>query len=347
MFRRVILGSCIPLFLSMAAAASPPKVVVDIAPVHSLVAQVMAGVGEPDLVIRAGASPLEYSLRPSEAKALSRADVVFWIGEEFTPWLEASLENLASGATKVALLEIPGTTLYDFREGATFEAHDHHDDENGHDDEHAHEEEDHDDEHAHEEDGHDDEHAQKEEHDHEGEDHHDEHGEHDPHAWLDPANAKVWLQAIAGVLSEKDAANAATYRSNATEAIAKLDAQIASIRTQIQKLRDRKFIVFHDAYQYFERRFDIQATGAISIGDASDPSPKRVKEIRDTVAELGIRCVFSEPQFNPQMVRTVFESTEVTTIGVIDPIGADIAIGKNHYHKLLEALVSSIAQCQK
>ncbi|MEM7563287.1 MAG: zinc ABC transporter substrate-binding protein [Pseudomonadota bacterium] len=359
MLRSVILGLCISLLLPMAAAANSPKVAVDIAPVHSLVAQVMAGVGKPDLIIPPGASPHEYTLRPSEAEALSRADVVFWVGEQLTPWLESPIENLASNATKVTLLEVPGVILHDFREGATFEAHDHHGDEDGHDDEHGHDEhghkDEHDDEHAHEDHGHDehghDEHGHKDEHDdeHAHEDHgHDEHhhGEHDPHAWLDPENAKIWVKNIASVLAEEDAANAATYRSNATKAIASLDAQIASIRAETKKLHDIKFIVFHDAYQYFERRFDIQATGAISIADATDPSPKRVKEIRDTVTKLGIHCVFSEPQYNPQMVRTVFENTEVTTIGVMDPLGVDIEVGQDHYPKMLQALVSSITQCQ-
>ncbi len=360
MFRSFLSGSCICLFLPMVAAASPPRVAVDIAPVHSLVAQVMAGVGEPDLVIRPGASPHEYTLRPSEAEALSRADVVFWISEELTPWLESPLENLAGSATRVTLLEVPDITLHDFREGATFEAHDHHgdehahEDEHGHDDDHAHKDEhdehahedEHgdDDKHAHEDEhGHDDEHAHKDEHEHK---HEHAHGEHDPHAWLDPENAKVWIGTIASVLAEADAANAATYRTNAATAIANLDALIASIHTQTENLRDIKFIVFHDAYQYFERRFGVEATGAISIGDASDPSPARVAEIRDTVADLGIRCVFTEPQYNPDMVVSVFEKTQVATIGVMDPLGADIAIGQDHYPKLLEALVSSITQCQ-
>jgi zinc transport system substrate-binding protein len=287
----------------------------------------MEGVGKPDLIIRPGASPHSYSLRPSEAEALSRADVVFWVSPELTPWLESSLMNLAGPANKVELLEIPGTTVHDFREGATFEAHEHHDDE--HEQQHSPDEK-HDGEHG--EDDHADEHH---------------HGEHDPHAWLDPENAKIWLQAISSTLSEVDAANAPTYQRNTASAIADLDALITSIRAQTKNLQGIKFIVFHDAYQYFERRFGVPAAGAISLGDARDPSPARVKEIRDTVSELGIRCVFTEPQYNPEMVRTVFESTQVTTIGVMDPLGADIETGKDHYPKLLKALVSSLNQCQE
>ncbi len=345
MLRSLFLGSFLYLLLPLTAVANPPRVAVDIAPIHSLVAQVMAGVAKPDLIIQPGASPHGYSLRPSEAEALQRADAVFYVGTELTPWLESPLDNLAGSANKVALLEVPGITLHEFREGTTFEAHDHHEDEHGHDDQHAHKDEHgHDDEHEHkEEHGHDDEHAHKDEHGHDDEHHHDEH---DPHAWLDPENAKIWLQAIAAELARMDAANASVYQRNAKTAIADLDALITSTHAQTKNLGDIKFIVFHDAYQYFERRFGVEATGAISLGDASDPSPSRVKEIRDTVSRLGIRCVYTEPQYNPGMVRSVFESTQVTTIGVIDPLGADIETGKAHYPTLLKALVSSLNQCQ-
>ncbi len=392
MLRSLLFGSFLYLLLPLTAVANPPNVAVDIAPVHSLVAQVMAGVGKPDLIIQPGASPHGYSLRPSEAAALQRADVVFWTSAELTPWLESPLDNLAGAANKVELLEIPGITLHAFREGATFEAHDHHDDEHGHHDEdvhkdehghhdkHAHKDEHgHHDEHEHkDEHGHDDKHAQKDEHEHHDEHahkdehgHHDEHGhkdehghddkhahndehddhdghhhgEHDPHAWLDPENAKIWLNAIAAELSRIDSANAAAYQRNAAAAIKELDALITIIEDLSRDLSGIKFIVFHDAYQYFERRFDVQASGAISLGDASDPSPARVKEIRDTVADLGIRCVFTEPQYNPGMVRSVFENTQVTTIGVMDPLGADIKIGEDHYSNLLKALLASLNQC--
>ena len=271
--------------------------------------------------------------------------------------------------------------MHAFREGATFAAHDHGHDDHGHDehghDEHGHDEHAHEDEHGHDDHGehsmldeilaffgfgHDDhghdehghdEHAHEDEHGHDDHAHKDEHGhdehahgEHDPHAWLDPENAKVWLQVIAEELSSVDAPNASTYSENANKAIADLDTLIAEIGEQTKALSDIKFIVFHDAYQYFERRFNVEATGAISIGDASDPSPARVAEIRDTVADLGVRCVFTEPQYNPEMVKSVFEETAVTTIGVMDPLGTDIDLGEDHYTGILKALVSSVNQCR-
>ncbi len=168
MLRRLVYGSCFYLLLSMPAVAEPPYVAVDIAPVHTLVASVMKSVGEPDLIVKPGASPHSYSLSPSEAEALQNADVVFWISEKLTPWLQSSLENLAGSANKVELLETEGSTLHEFREGATFEAHEHDDDEHEQE-EHAKEEKDHTDDNS-------DEYKEEEIH----------HGEHDPHAWLDP-----------------------------------------------------------------------------------------------------------------------------------------------------------------
>ncbi|MGX9416744.1 zinc ABC transporter substrate-binding protein [Vibrio sp. WJH972] len=351
MFKKAVLGVCLSVASASQAYAQVPRVAVDIAPLHSLVAQVMNGVGEPNLLIRPEASPHEYNLRPSEAKALSDANIVFWIGEGLTPWLEKPLETLASGATKIEMMETEGVTLYDFREGATFEAHAHHDEE-GHDDDH------HEDEH-HDEKGHDDDHHEDEHHDEKGHDdhhedeHHDEKGHddhhhegHDPHVWLDPQNAEAWVNTIAKTLSEADSDNAQAYQNNASAAIERLHQLTADIKRQAQELQGAKFIVFHDAYQYFEQRFGLLASGAISISDASDPSPARIAEIRQTVSDLGVTCVFTEPQYNPDMVQTVFEDSTVNTIGVMDPLGANIAIGKEQYSSLLVALISSLEQCK-
>lgn len=336
MLKQALSGIGIALAAASQTYAQVPKVAVDIAPLHSLVTQVMDGVGEPDLLIRPEASPHDYHLRPSEAKALSQADVVFWVGEGLTPWLEKPLSSLASSATKVEMMEVEGTTLYGFREGATFEAHSH--SEEGHEEHHKHE-------HKEREESEESEvHHQHEEHDHDA--HHDHHhGKYDPHAWLDPKNSEVWVEAIAGALSNADAENAPIYTENAKVAISRLRSLSEDIRQQAQSINGIKFIVFHDAYQYFEQRFQLLATGAISISDASKPSPARVSEIRQTVKDLGVTCVFTEPQYNPELVNAVFENSTVNTIGKMDPIGANIAPGKEQYYSLLVAMISSLKQC--
>jgi zinc transport system substrate-binding protein len=349
------LGSLAGLLLSSSALASPPNVAVDISPVHSLVTQVMYGVATPDLLIQPEASPHSYSLRPSEAQALSDADIVFWMSQGLTPWLEKSLDTLSSKAHKVEMIAVKGTIAYAFREGATFEGHDDHDE---------HEDEQHPDDHAEHEEEHQD-HApgwfdqflslfSSDDHDHESEkeehndDHHDEHnheGE-DPHAWLDPLNAKVWVLKIRDVLVAHDPENSSTYQQNAEKALARLDQQIDTINQETQKMNQLQFIVFHDAYQYFERRFGLLAAGSISLGDAQDPSPARVGEIRDLVKKLNITCVFSEPQYNAGLVNSVFAGTSVKTIGIMDPLGANIKVGKDQYEQLLNSMLSSLKQCE-
>ncbi|MDN3648409.1 zinc ABC transporter substrate-binding protein [Reinekea marina] len=283
----------------------------------------MEGVAKPTLLVKPEYTPHEYTMRPSEARALSKADAVFWIGEDLTPWLEKSLDTLTPSAVKVSLLEVEGTTLHAFREGATFEAHAHDDHE-----EHEHEEH-HDDEHEH--------HDDHKEHHHEG---------NDPHAWLDPVNAQVWVREIALTLATIDPVNASTYQANADKTVVNLQNLITRNQAIVGESDLSNFIVFHDAYQYFEKRFDVSAAGAISISDASDPSPARVSEIRDTVAKLGVSCIFTEPQFNANLVKSVFNGTDVVTMGVMDPLGANLKPGKNQYAELINNLMTSLQQCK-
>ncbi|UWR38911.1 zinc ABC transporter substrate-binding protein [Sulfitobacter sp. W074] len=364
----------------LASAASPlwadvPAVATDIAPVHALVSQVMEGVGTPDLIVPPRSSPHGYAMRPSEARALSGADLVVWVGPLLTPWLADPLESLAGSASHLALLEQPGTRVLAFREGATFEAHDHGDegDEDHGAEEHAEKGDDHE---AHGHDAHGDE--AHEEHDHEGHDHeqhdHDAHGhaghddaEHDapapdeghddhghdeahahsgvdPHVWLDPQNGQLWLGQIAEALAELDPDNAAQYRENAAAAQAELAALEEDIAETLAPVKNRPFIVFHDAYHYFEARFDIEARGAISENDARAPGAARVSELRDLVAESGAKCVFAEPQFNPGLIAAVTEG-QGTGTGTLDPLGADLEPGAALYVDLLRGMAENMAAC--
>ncbi len=325
--------------------ADVPKVTVDIAPVHSLVSSVMKGVGKPDLIIPAGASPHEYQLKPSNAKSLEDADVVFWIGEDLTPWLENGLESLANDASITSLLGVDSIELLSFREGALFEAHDHgdHDD---HDDHGKKKHDDHDD-HDHGKKKHDDhddhDHGKKKHDDHDDHEGH-AHGEHDPHAWLSPKIAKVWLNSIAAKLSEVDPDNAASYFSNAKSARDNIDVLVADVNSILDPIREKKFVVFHDAYQYFEKDFGISASGAISLGNASDPSPARLAEIRKRVVDEAVECVLAEPQYNQGLVKAVVEGTDANT-AVIDPLGVKLETGPSLYENLIRNLATNLAKC--
>jgi zinc transport system substrate-binding protein len=301
--------------------ADVPNVAADIAPVHSLVSRVMEGVGAPKLVIKSGASPHDYRLRPSEAKALQDADLVFWMGEELTPWMNGALETLASKASITTLLDQEGVTLHDFRESALFEAHDHDEDKDH---------KDHDD--------HDDHNDDKDHKDH------DDHGGHDPHAWLSPENAKLWLNIIASKLSVADPQNAASYFMNAAAGQAEMEEMIVEVNVMLKPVQGGKFVVFHDAYQYFENDFDFYASGAISLGDSSDPSPARIQKVQKRIRDEGIQCVLAEPQFNEGLVVTVMEGSEATA-SVIDPLGAELNTGPNLYTQLIKNMAKTLRDC--
>ena len=301
--------------------ADVPNVAADIAPVHSLVSRVMDGIGAPKLVVQSGASPHGYRLRPSEAKALQDADLVFWMGEELTPWLDGALKTLASKASITTLMDQEGVILHDFRESVLFEAHDHsdHNDEKDHDD-------------------HDD------DKDHDDHDDDKDHGGHDPHSWLSPENAKLWLNIIASKLSVSDPENAATYFMNAAAGQTEIEEMITEVSATLKPVQGGKFVVFHDAYQYFENDFDFYASGAISLSDASDPSPARVAKIQKRIRDEGIQCVLAEPQFKRGLVATVMEGSEATA-SVIDPLGADLKTGPKLYTQLIINMAKTLRNC--
>ena len=310
---RTLLSLCLTAaWLAGPAYADRPRVVVDIAPIHALVAQVMEGIGMPDLIIQPGATTHEYSLRPSEAAALQSADLVFWIGPDLTPWLEEAIETLAPAADLTTLMDVDGTVQLEFREDAVFEAHDHSD------------------------------HADDDEHDDHAD--HGDHAGHDPHAWLSPKNAMTWLEVIAGRLSAVDPVNSGAYLANAASGRAAIEALMDEVDATLDPVRGRAFIVFHDAYQYFETDFDVSASGAISISDASDPSPARIAEIRGQIAEQGVDCVLAEPQFNPGLVATVLRGSDAQ-MGIVDPLGADLELGAELYPQLIRNLSNALAEC--
>jgi zinc transport system substrate-binding protein len=333
------------LGLAAPVTAGSDAVATDIAPVHALVARVMEGVGEPALIVPPGASPHGHSMRPSEAAALDRAEVVFWMGEALTPWLADPIATLAGDAHVVALLGAGGSTVREFREGLTFAAkdaddhdhdHDHdHDDDHDHDHEHEHDH-DHDD-HGHDDHGHDD--HGHDDHGHEGHAHDGD----DPHAWLDPANARAWLGVIAEELAEHDPDNATRYQANAAAAREELEALEADIAARLAPVQDVPYLVYHDAYQYFEARFGLAATGALSLSDAADPGPARIAALRDMAQEAGIACVFSEPQFDGARVTSVFGDS--VGHGVLDPLGSGHAPGPALYPALLEDMAGALAAC--
>lgn len=286
------------------AAASEVQVVASISPVHALVAGVMAGVGTPTLLVKAGSSPHAYGLRPSAARALDRADVVFWIGEDFETFMAKPLEALAGRAGVVELGHTEGLIRRPARAGGMWAGHVH---DEAHQPAPA-------------------------------------HGRTDMHIWLDPHNAGAMVDAIVVALSSADAGNAATYQQNGARLRQKL-AELDQVLVQkLAPIRDRPFVVFHDAYQYFEQRYGLNAIGSIAVDPERRPGVQRLREIQHHLDELDAACVFAEPQFEPALVATVVEGTPAR-IGTLDPMGADLEPGPGQYFELLDRLAAAMVDC--
>jgi len=323
------------------------KVVTSIKPIHSLASYLMDGVAKPDLIVDGYASPHGFALKPSHAKMLQNADLIFWVGEDLENFLEKPLKSVAKKAEKIELMEIKGLTKLKFRERNIFEEHDHGHKEDDHDD-HAKKEDDHDDhdhdkkekEHGHDDHGHDDEHKEDGHDDHGHEGH--AHGEYDPHIWLDPMNAKVILSEMAEHLIENDQENEAKYKANLKKAHKDLDKLTKKVKSELNK--DFKSIVFHDAYQYFEKRFGINILGAFTVNTDVMPGAEQITEIREIIEHDKVSCVFSEPQFNPDIIKAVVKDTNVAT-GVIDPLGATLNPGKDLYFDLIGNMSKSFKGC--
>ncbi len=284
--------------------AASPKVVASIAPLHSLVSGVMDGVSQPRLLIGGGASPHAYALKPSDIRALSDADLVVWVGEGLE---SAVLERpLHSLAGKVRVLKM--SALEGVQLLPTREG--------GRWEGHAGEEE----------------------------GHSDAHAEVDTHLWLSPHNAQCVVAEVAHSLAQIDPANAGQYLANAkgmSRRIAGLEQRLVK---QLAPIRERHYIVFHDAYHYFEEAFGLHPVGAIAVSPERRPGARRIIEIRKTIRDLGASCVFSEPQFRPDIVEVVMEGSGARH-GVLDPLGSSLPPGKDQWFNLMQGLADSLLGC--
>ena len=316
-----IISTLIGLLIFSTLAKAELKVVTSIKPIHSLASYIMDGVGSPGLIVDGYNSPHSFQLKPSHAKMLEQADIIFWIGEDLENFLEKPLDTIAKKAEKIELLEIKNIKKLKFRERNIFEEHEEHDD-HGHD---AKKEE-------HDDHGHD---AKKEEHDN-----HEVHGhgEYDPHIWLDPINAKIILNEITEHLIENDSKNASTYKSNLAKALAKIDKLIIDVITETNT--DLSYVVFHDAYQYYENRFNVNILGAMTVNPDVMPGAEQIHEINEVIEHDNVSCILSEPQFNPDIIKSIAKDTNVKT-GVLDPLGANLKPGKDLYFDLIRNMSAS------
>nr|WP_321455659.1 zinc ABC transporter substrate-binding protein ZnuA [uncultured Cohaesibacter sp.] len=327
--KHTLLAGISATLLAMSAsitAYAAPKVATSIAPVYSITAAIMKDVATPQLLVDQATSPHVAKLQPSDAKALQDADLVIWIGPNLSPALEKPIETLPSKARILTLNKIEGLTELEVRTGGNWEKHVHDHDEE-HDADHDHEAE-HDHEHSHE--AHDD-------HEHEG---------HDPHIWLDPENGLAMAKAITEALVELDSNNAAQYQANEQAFEKQITSEIEKIRQELAAIKDKPYIVFHDAYHYYENRFGISAAGSVMLQPGVSPGVARIKEIRAKLKDLNVVCIMAEPQFSDKILNTLIEGTD-TKIGQLDPLGTNLELGPDLYENLMQYNASKLLDCLK
>ncbi len=280
------------------------RVVTTVKPIHSLVASVMGGIGKPYLIVKGAASPHTYAMKPSDAAALQNAQVIFRVGGPFERFLEAAIKNGNASANVVSMSDISNVRRLPYRTGQAWGTAKHH--------HHGHK--------------------------------HDSKEDFDPHIWLDPHNALQMVGAIAQTLGLEQPSRMFDFARNAAAVAARIKDLQAATEATVGPIRNRPFLVFHDAFQYFENAFNIRAIGAVSLGESRSPGARRIKTLRREIAARKVVCVFAEPQFEPQIIATLIEGTAVRR-GVLDPIGARIRAGPDAYFQMMQSNANALVSC--
>ena len=291
-------------------------IITTIKPIDSLVSAVVGDTGKTISLIPSETSPHEFRLKPSDARALQNGNIIFYI----SPHLETSIvkvfETLPKNIKIINLMEETGIEHLSIRDNEAWELHDHHDDEK-HDDH--------------------DKHAQKDEHD-------DHKSKDDVHIWLDPENAIKIIKKVNTELSFFFPENAKIYDENATKIINKIKSLKKQLKKELLPIKEKPYIVFHDAYQYFEKTFGLNAVGSIALEDDIASSPKQISFIKNKIIKSKASCIFQEPQFDNKLVKTVIEGTQAK-IGTLDPLGFGIKEKEDFYLQLLRNMSKNLKEC--
>jgi len=282
------------------ARAEAPNVVVTIKPIHSLVSQVMEGAGAPILLVEGTASPHNFSLKPSQVRAVNVAGVFIRVSERLEPFTGKIVRSLPNDVVLVTMIDAPGINLLEQRRTGAFDPHEH---------THAHVDDD-----------------------------------ADSHIWLDPENAKAIARYVAVVLGKRYPQHAPLFEANAERLVGQIDGMAREIAAELAPLGDKPFVVFHDAYQYFDARFGLDVVGSITISPDVKPSAKRLAELRKRIRDLKAVCVFAEPLYEPRLVTAVIEDTGARS-GTLDPEGMGLQPGPGLYSALMRNLAAALKSC--
>ncbi|WP_421341804.1 zinc ABC transporter substrate-binding protein ZnuA [Aeromonas veronii] len=307
----------IALFTALLAVSLPVRaieVLTTIKPLGFIAAAITDGVSEPKVLLPTGASPHDFSLRPSDIRNINSAGLVVWVGPELEGFMAKPLANHPHA---LALTQVEGMSLFNY---ATQDSHDSHD----HDDhDHA----------AHEHGDHDEGH---EGHHHEGV---------DPHIWLGPTQAKVIAKAIASALGKLDPANQARYDANLAAFDTKVDAKDKVIAGQMKAVNEKGYFVFHEAYGYWERHYGMSSKGHFTVSPERRPGAKTLVDIRKALEEKQASCIYAEPQFSPAVIESVARNTGAKVL-LLDEVGEQVPLGPDGYPQFMQQLADAFAQCR-
>ena len=298
-----------------AFATETTGVISTIQPINSLVSAVIGNTGKTISIIPAEQSPHDFKLKPSDVKVLQNSNIIFYVSNHLESSVTKVFKNLPKNIKLINLMEESGINHLAIRDNAAWERHDHHDDHDDHD-KHGKKHDDHD--------------------DHEKED--------DVHIWLSPDNAIKIVQKVNKVLSLYFPENSKIYNDNTTKFIDKIKTLKMELVRELSPIKNKPYIVFHDAYQYFEKTFELNAVGSVALEGDIASSPKQISFIKDKIVKSKASCVFQEPQFDSKLVKIVVEGTDAK-IGTLDPLGVNITGDKDFYLQLLSNMAKSLKEC--
>ena len=308
-------------------ATETTGVISTIQPINSLVSAVIGNTGKSITIIPSEQSPHDFKLKPSDVKVLQNGNIIFYVSNHLESSITKVFKNLPKNIKVINLMEESGVNHLAIRDNDAWERHDHH----GHDDH---------DKHGKKHDDHDDHDKHGKKHD----DHDDHEKEDDVHVWLSPDNAIKIVQKVNKVLSLYFPENSKIYNDNTNKFIDKIRNLKMELVKELSPIKNKPYIVFHDAYQYFEKTFELNAVGSVALEGDIASSPKQISFIKNKIVKSKASCVFQEPQFDSKLVKIVVEGTDAK-IGTLDPLGVNITGDKDFYLQLLSNMAKSLKEC--
>ena len=287
------------------AVASAPNVLTTIKPLQLISQAITEGVTDSEVLLPPGASPHNHSLRPSDARKLHSADVIFWVGPHMESFLTRTLPS-SEKVEVIAMMDIKSIKLRKNKEKG--HGHDHHD----HDHDHGHG--------------------------------HNDHGEHDPHLWLSTDNGRAMATTMAETLIKIDNKHADQYKENLEAFLKSMDETDERNKKKLNNLSTAPFFVFHDAYGYLQDQYNLNIGGHFTLNPEQQPGARHLTNLRDTLKSAGKTCIFREPQFQPAYIDRIIEGLDVK-VGVLDPLGEDIQADRKGFANFINSIVDSISDC--